>query len=76
MKEDIILILGKNHKHPIQFVEVHKHSELYGLYTYKGGVHVIREGMDINFDTLSPNEQEKVVKLVESKKWRVNKALQ
>jgi len=76
MKDAIISILGKNHKHPIQFDEVLSHSEIYGLYTYKGSVRVIREGMDINFDVLLPEEQNKVVKLVESKKWSVNKALQ
>jgi hypothetical protein len=76
MKEIIISILGKNHKHAIQFNEVYAYDEFYGLYTYKGNVRVIKSGMDFNFDDLEQGDKNKIVKMVESKKWKINKALQ
>lgn len=76
MKETIISILGKNHKHTIQFDEVSTYDEFYGLYTYKGSVRVIKSGMDFNFDDLEQVDKNKIVKMVESKKWKINKTLQ
>lgn len=75
MKEQIIEVLGQNHK-SIQFNAVNSHSEVYGLYTYKGGVYVFKEGQDIDFDDLDTKEQKKVLALVLSKDWKVNKSLQ
>ena len=76
IKEQIIEVLGQNHKHPIQFNAVNSHSEVYGLYTYKGGIYVFKEGQDIDFDDLDTKEQKKVLALVLSKDWKVNKSLQ
>ena len=33
MKEQIIEILGKNHKNPIEFNNIKNYDEVYGLYT-------------------------------------------
>jgi len=76
MKEQIIGILGKNHKTPIEFNLVRNYDEVYGLYTYKGGVYVFKESMDIDFDELESKEQKEVLGLVLSKKWKLNNALQ
>jgi len=76
MKEKIIEILGKNHTTPIQFNAVKNYTEVYGLYTYRNGVYVFKEGMDIDFADLTPKEQTKVFEMVESKKWVLNKSLQ
>lgn len=75
MKEQIIEVLGQNHK-SIQFNVVKSNSEVYGLYTYRGGVYVFKEGQNIDFDDLDTKEQKKVLALVLSKDWKVNKSLQ
>ena len=59
MKEQILQLLGKNHTDPIQFKSVNSYSEIYGLYTYKGGVYIFSEGRDIDFDDLTEKEQKK-----------------
>jgi len=76
MKEQILEILGKSHTDPIAFNSVKTYTEIYGLYTYKGGVYVFREGRDIDFDDLTEKEQKKVCNMVISKDWKVNKSLQ
>jgi len=77
MKDQIIELLGKNHKIPIEFNYVKNYSEdVYGLYTYKGGVYVFKDGMDLDFDDLTPKEQKKVFDTVLSKEWKLNKSLQ
>ena len=76
MQEKIIAILGVNHKTPIAFKDVTNYNEVYGLYTYKGTVCVLKCGEDIDFVDLTEVEQKKVVELVESKNWILNKALQ
>lgn len=72
MKEQIIEVLGSNHKHTIQFNSAKSHSEVYGLYTYKG---VLKSHWDIDFDDLDPKEQKKVLVLL-SRDWKINKTLQ
>jgi len=75
VKQQIIDILGQNHK-SIQFNVVKSNSEVYGLYTYKGSVYVFKEGQDIDFDDIDTKEQKKVLGLVLSKDWKINKQLQ
>jgi len=74
--EKIVYILGKNHTDPIAFKSVNNYKEVYGLYTYKGGVFVFKEGMDIDFKELTKKEQIKVLDMVERNDWVVNKSLQ
>lgn len=76
MEEKIIAILGGNHTDPISFNDVELYSEVYGLYTYKGKACCLKAGMDIDFDKLPEEEQNKVLKLVESKNWVIAPALQ
>ena len=76
MKEKIILGLGENHKNPIEFLDVKYHTEVYGLYTYKGDVFCLKDGKDIPFDELIIGEQKKIVTMFESKVWEVNASLQ
>jgi hypothetical protein len=76
MKEKIISMLGNNHLDPIQFEETQEQSEIYGLYTFEGGVFIFRDNMDINFDDLKEEEQKIVTEMVESKKWIINPTLQ
>jgi hypothetical protein len=73
MKEQIIEILGQNHTTPIQFDEV---NGFYGLYTYKSGVYVFNEGEDIDYDNIDDSDKNKILKVVLSKKWKLNKSLQ
>jgi hypothetical protein len=76
MKTKILETLGDNHKTPIHFNSVTSYTEVYGLYTYKGGVYVFKEGRDLDFEDLTQQEQKKVFELVESKNWKLNKHLQ
>ncbi len=76
MKSKIIEILGKNHTTPIEFNSIEKYSNVYGLYTYKNGVYVFRDGEDLDFEELTSKEQEKILNIVESKCWKLNKSLQ
>ncbi len=76
MKLRIIEILGQNHMTPIQFNAVKDHSKVYGLYTYYGEVCVLKGGKDLDFDDLTEKEQKDVLKMVESKDWKLNESLQ
>lgn len=71
----ILEALGKNHQHPIQFDEALRHDEPYGLYTYKGKVHIIKAGEEWKFSDLTEVEKKTFIARFESKKWK-NKALQ
>lgn len=75
-KNEILEILGKNHKTPIEFLSVKTCTEVYGLYTFKSDVYVFKDGMDLPFDELTPKEQKKVLDMVLSKNWKLNKCLQ
>jgi hypothetical protein len=76
MEEKIISLLGNNHTKPISFNDVKLYEEVYGLYTYKGKAYCLKAGMDIDFGELPGEEQNKVLKLVESKNWIISPALQ
>lgn len=76
MKEQIIELLGKNHTNTIQFLSVKNYYEVYGLYTYRNDVFVLKEGMDLSFDELTEKEQKKVFNMVVTKDWKINKTLQ
>ena len=65
--EDILKSLGENHTDPIAF-ESADYEEVYGLYTYEGGVSVFRAGMDIDFNDLSDTEKKEVINRFKSKK--------
>ena len=75
MKEQILEILGKNHTNTIEFISVNNFGEVYGLYTYRNDVYVLKAGEDIPFDELTEKEQIKVTNMVVSKDWKVNKSL-
>ena len=75
MKEEIIELLGKNST-TIEFTSVKNYNEVYGLYTYKNDVYVLKGGMDLEFDELSSNEQTNVLKMVKLNQWKYNKTLQ
>ncbi len=76
MKLRILEILGKNHQNTIEFIEVEDYHQAHGLYTYRGGVYVLKGGNDVDFDDLTEKEQKNILTIVESKKWKINKALQ
>ena len=76
MKEQIIEVLGGNHTKPIEFTSVQNYGEVYGLYTYRRGIFVFKDGTDLEFDDLTTLEQTTVLKMVIGKKWKVNAALQ
>ena len=73
MKDKIIEILGQNHTTPIQFDEI---NGFYGLYTYRNGVYVFKEGEDIDYNDIDSSDKNKILKAVLSKKWKLNKSLQ
>lgn len=73
MKEQIIDLLGKNHTTPIEFELV---NGFYGLYTYKGGVYVFKDGQDIDYEDIDEKDKTKLLNIVLSKKWKLNKSLQ
>lgn len=76
MKKKILAILGNNHLDPISFNSANIENEVYGLYTFENNVFVLKEGMDLEFDELSKKEKEKVLTMVESNNWKVDKTLQ
>ena len=73
MKEKIIEVLGHDHTTPIQFDEI---NGFYGLYTYKNGVYVFKCGEDIDYEDIDDSDKNKILKVVLSKKWNLNKTLQ
>ncbi len=76
MEEKIISVLGKNHTKAIELLGVNRNKDVYGLYTFQGDVYCFKECTDIPFDCLTEQEQKTVVKHFESKKWKINAALQ
>lgn len=75
MKQQILNILGNNHKDTIELLSATS-NEPYGLYTFKGDVYILKDGEDLAFDDLTPTEQKKVTNQVTSKNYKVNKSLQ
>jgi hypothetical protein len=75
MKRQILNILGDNHKDTIELL-LATGNEPYGLYTYKGGVYVLQDGDDLDFDDLTSSEQKKVTDQVVTKNFKLNKTLQ
>jgi hypothetical protein len=73
MKEQIIAVLGKNHKGPIAFDPI---NGFYGLYTYRGSVYVFKNGEESDYDDLDESDKKELLKAVLSKKWKVLKSLQ
>ena len=76
IEEKIISILGKNHTTTLQFTPVSDHRDVYGLYTYRGCVYVLKNSMDIDFESLTEKDQIKIFSMVEKKQWVLNKSLQ
>ena len=81
IKEEILTILGKNHKTPIAFSGIAdngniKYEDVYGLYTYKNGVYCFKGGWDVDFDELTDKEKLKVLNMVKDKKYKLNPSLQ
>lgn len=72
-EQQIIDKLGTSHTKPIVF---DNRICISGLYTYRGQVCCLHEGMDFDFSTLSTKEQKQVLNEVLSKKWVVNAAFQ
>jgi hypothetical protein len=71
MKEQIINILGKNHK-SIEFDLV---DGFYGLYTYRGEVYVFKDGWDIPYTEIDSKTQKKILDIIISKKWKIKRSL-
>lgn len=74
-QEEQIIIekLGTNHTDPIVF---NKKVCIVGLYTYRGGVCCLNEGMDFDFDTLTKKEQKEIVAEIEAKRYKVDPTCQ
>ena len=72
----VIEVLGKNHKNAIQFDDALNHDEPYGLYTHRGGVHIIKAGEEWLFNDLTNAEKKTLISRFDSKRWKINKALQ
>ena len=75
-EEKVLKVLGDNHTDPIQFDDAKLHTDVYGLYTYRGGVYVFKEGWDIDYKDLSSVEKKTINQRFDSRKWKVNKSLQ
>lgn len=75
MKEDIIGKLGKNHKKTIGFNNI-PYTEVYAIYTYRGNVYCLKEGIDIPFDDLTEEEQKKIINLVKNGNYKVDNSVQ
>lgn len=78
LENEIIKIMKENGigKNTICFTEVNTHDDIYGMYIWRNKVCVFRGGFDIDFDTLSPKEQQLTLDRVKSMKWKINNALQ
>ena len=72
----IVEVLGKNHKNAIQFDDALGHDEPYGLYTYRGNVHIIKNSEEWSFNDLTNAEKKTLISRFDSKRWKINKALQ
>lgn len=76
MKDQIIEKLGKNHKTTIEFTLVNDYNSVYGLYTFKNNIYVLKAGEDLGFEELSISEQNTVLNDVISNNWKLNASLQ
>lgn len=75
MEEKILGLLSKVLGKSIRFDEVSK-TGIYGLYTYKNRVYILRDGLDIPFKDLEEFEQLELVEIISSKKWVIDNTLQ
>ena len=75
-EEKVIEVLGKNHTNPIQFEDAKSYDDPYGLYTYRGGIYVLKGGMDLDYKDLSDQDKKNLNQWFDSENWEVNKSLQ
>jgi len=73
MKESIVNILGKNHKHTIGFKET---QEISGLYTYKGEIYCIHAGEDFPFENVSEAGKKKIHQAILDGKYKIDRTIQ
>jgi hypothetical protein len=78
LENEIVTIMKENGigKNTIRFTEVEKHDDIYGMSIWRNKVCVFRGGFDIDFDQLSPKEQQLTLDRVKSMKWKIDNALQ
>lgn len=78
IENQIIAIMKENGigKNTIRFTEVQKHDDIYGMSIWRNKVCVFRGGFDIDFDQLSPKEQQLTLDRVKSMKWKIDNSLQ
>lgn len=70
MKNDIISILGRNHKTPIVF---NSKQETDAIYTYKGEIYCLKMGRDYEFDELTQKGKDDILKALKEKDFILNK---
>ena len=52
------------------------YNVVYGIYVYRNKVCCLKGGMDIDFDSLDPKEQSRILNIVKSKDWVIDNTLQ
>jgi len=75
MKE-LIEKFGKNHTDPAVVIFGDKYVDAYGIYTFKGEVFCINEGMDFPFEDLEKEKQTKIISAIKENKFEINPAFQ
>ncbi len=76
MVSTIIDKLGSNHTETISFTSVNENNKVYALYTYRGDVFVLKEGMDIPFEDIDYDEKKDVINYIESGTYVVDNTIQ
>ena len=75
MKEEIITILGRNKTTPAVFNNWQK-LKTSAIYTYRGNVYCLKDGMDFPLDELSEKEQLKILNELKAKAFKFDKSFQ
>ena len=65
--EKILKTLGDNHTDTASFKL--SNGKYIGVYTWKGGVYVITDSMDVDFRSLSDAEQKEAIAVIKSGKY-------
>lgn len=73
IEEDIINILGGNHKKCIVFND---RFEIGGIYTYKGRVYCLASGMDFSIEDVEDKSKIFILNAIKDKKYKIDNSFQ
>lgn len=71
LEEQIIEVIGKNHKRPFALTEVKHYHEVHAIYSYKSQVFCLKNGDDIPFVELTVAEQKTIHDFIKADKYKL-----